>query len=45
VDCLVARLAEAAGVTLLAKDRDMTAILASKLCDLEAVAIEDAEQA
>ncbi len=32
IDCLIARLAEEAGVVLLAKDRDMRHILASGLC-------------
>jgi len=32
VDCLIARLAEEAGVSLLAKDRDMRLILDSGLC-------------
>ena len=37
VDCLMARLAEEAGVSLLAKDRDMRLILDSGLCRARSV--------
>ena len=37
VDCLIARLAEEAGVLLLAKDRDMRLILDSGLCKVRRV--------
>lgn len=37
VDCLIARLAEEAGVSLLAKDRDMRLILDSGLCEARSV--------
>ena len=37
IDCLIARLAEEAGVFLLAKDRDMRHILASGLCGARGV--------
>lgn len=37
IDCLIARLAEENDVLLLARDRDMTAILASGLCQARGV--------